>query len=292
VEAEIVTRTNVARGPLLYAFTPLQGATAIVNQFYGPHADPSNFLLMFGLDDCELYTDERKAEMIRDYPEHQRQARAHGRPVLGGGLIFPIPWEQISVEPMPIPKHWPRVAGMDFGIEHATAATWAAWDRDSDTWYITDEYRSTDQSASVHAAAIRARLPWVPVAWPHDGIQRSKDTGIQLADVYKKHGVNMMPEMATLDETETPHQTLQSRISVEAGLAGMAERMETGRWKVFRHLTHWKNEYLQYHRVNGQVVKVNDDVLCSSRYAWSMRRFAITEPSGQVIRPRVSSWRT
>ena len=63
-------------------------------------------------------------------------------------------------------------------------------------------------------------------------------------------------------------------MGVEAGLLEMLERMQSGRWKVFRHLTDWFEEFRLYHRRDGKVVKREDDLLAASRYAMMMRRFA------------------
>ena len=68
---------------------------------------------------------------------------------------------------------------------------------------------------------------------------------------------------------------------VEAGLMEMLERMQTGRWKVFRHLAEWFQEFRLYHRKNGRVVKLADDLMSASRYAMMMRRFA--EPEGGAL---------
>ena len=62
---------------------------------------------------------------------------------------------------------------------------------------------------------------------------------------------------------------------VEIGLVELYERMTTGRLKVFSHLTDWFEEKLNYHRdENGNIVKVNDDLLAATRYAYMMRRYA------------------
>jgi hypothetical protein len=65
-------------------------------------------------------------------------------------------------------------------------------------------------------------------------------------------------------------------------------RMQTGRFKVFRTLGEWFEEFRLYHRKDGKVVKERDDVICASRYALMMKRFAIVKPDGAVtkFRPR------
>ena len=59
----------------------------------------------------------------------------------------------------------------------------------------------------------------------------------------------------------------------------MLDRMQTGRWKVFDTCQHWIEERRLYHRKDGQIVKLMDDVLSASRYALMMKRKAV-----QVVR--------
>ncbi len=40
------------------------------------------------IDDAEHYTAEQRAEIIAAYPEHEREARAKGIPVLGCARVF------------------------------------------------------------------------------------------------------------------------------------------------------------------------------------------------------------
>jgi Terminase RNaseH-like domain len=40
-------------------------------------------------------------------------------------------------------------------------------------------------------------------------------------------------------------------VSVEASIADMLVRMESGRFKVFKHLTDWWDEFRLYHRKDG-----------------------------------------
>ncbi|WP_348641181.1 hypothetical protein [Mesorhizobium sp. B2-3-14] len=42
------------------------------------------------IDDAAHYSPEQRAAIIGAYPEHERQARAKGIPVLGSGRIFPV----------------------------------------------------------------------------------------------------------------------------------------------------------------------------------------------------------
>ena len=75
---------------------------------------------------------------------------------------------------------------------------------------------------------------------------------------------------------------------VEAGIVEMLERMQTGRFKVFRGSGNdqWMEEFRYYRRENGLIVKERDDLISSSRYAIMMRRFARQPPSVEKPRPK------
>jgi hypothetical protein len=79
------------------------------------------------------------------------------------------------------------------------------------------------------------------------------------------HGLNMLSEFAQFEDGST---------GLEASVEKIYERMLTGRWKVFRHLNDYFNEFGMYHRKDGVIVKENDDIMDASRYAHMMLRFA------------------
>lgn len=219
------------------------------------------------IDDAEHYTPEQRAAIIASYPPHERDARTKGIPMLGSGRVFPIDEALITEEAFALPRHWPRICGVDFGWDHPTAAVWVAWDRDADCVHIYDTHRQREATPVVHAAAIRARGDWIPVAWPHDGLAHDKGSGTALADLYRQEKVNMLPERATFED---------GSFGVEAGVMAMLDRMQTGRLKVARHLNDWLDEFRMYHRKDGLIVKEGDDLMSATRYAVMCLRFAVT----------------
>lgn len=266
IYSEGLTRTNATAGQVFVTFTPLLGMSEVVKRYLLDKPAGTTVTTMT-IDDAEHYTPEQRAAIIASYPEHEREARAKGIPILGSGRVFPIAEEAIKVTSFPIPPHWPRIVAVDFGIDHPTAAVWLAWDRDSDSIYVTDAYRMRDANIAIHAAAIRARGDWIPVAWPHDGLQRDKGSGEQLAEQYRNQGLAMLRQRATFEDGSN---------GVEAGLAEMLTRMQTMRMRVFSHLADWFEEFRLYHRKNGLVVKDGDDLLAATRYAMMMLRHAKT----------------
>lgn len=281
IYSEALTRTNATGGSVFVTFTPLLGMSEVVKRFLLEKPAGTTIVNMT-IDDVEHYTPEQRAAIIASYPEHEREARTKGIPILGSGRVFPIAEEAIKVTAFPIPPHWSRIVGLDFGIDHPTAAVWLAWDRDTDTIYVTDAYRVRDASIAIHAAGIKARGDWVPVAWPHDGLQRDKGSGEQLADQYRAQGLAMLRQRATFEDGSN---------GVEAGISEMLTRMQTMRFKVFAHLNDWFEEFRLYHRKDGLVVKDGDDLLSATRYALMMRRHAKTHDQAESTRlPRAGSF--
>jgi hypothetical protein len=221
------------------------------------------------IDDAEHYTPEQRAAIIASYPPHERKARAQGIPVLGSGRVFPVDEDTLKVAAFEIPEYWAQIGGLDFGWDHPTAATKLAWDRDADIIYVTNSYAARETTPIMHAAAVKAWGDWLPWSWPHDGLQHDKGSGEALAAQYRDQGLNMLWEKATFEDGGN---------GVEAGIAEMLDRMLSGRWKVFEHLEDWFAEFRLYHRKDGQIVKLNDDRLSSSRYALMMKRYAISKP--------------
>lgn len=264
IYSEGLTRTNATGGLVFVTFTPLLGMSEVVKRYLLDKPE-GTVVTNMTIDDAEHYTPEQRAAIIASYPVHEREARAKGVPILGSGRVFPIAEDAIKVTAFPIPPHWPRIVGLDFGIDHPTAAVWLAWDRDTDTVYVTDTYRVKDASIAIHAASVKARGDWIPVAWPHDGLQRDKGSGEQLAEQYRNQGLKMLRDRATFEDGSS---------GVEAGVSEMLTRMQTMRLRVFAHLGDWFEEFRLYHRKDGLIVKDGDDLMSATRYALMMRRFA------------------
>lgn len=218
-------------------FTPLNGMSAVVQRYVLPGSDAgaaTRTVTTMTIEDAEHYSPEERQRIIDSYPAHEKEARTKGIPALGSGRIFPVSVESITVAPFEIPKHWVQIGGLDFGWDHPSGATGCAWDRDADIFYVTKEYREREATPLIHSGALKPWGSWLPWSWPHDGLQHDKGSGEQLAAQYRGHGLNMLPERATFDDGTN---------GVEAGLADMLDRMQTGRWKVFSTCTHWFEEF-------------------------------------------------
>jgi hypothetical protein len=144
--------------------------------------------------------------------------------------------------------------------------------------YVVAGHRQKEQTPLMFAATVKPWGDWLPWAWPHDGLQHDKGSGQALRDQYAAQGLAMLADKATHPPADGEDEGTGGN-GVEAGLVEMLDRMQSGRWKVFSNLTDWFEEFRMYHRKDGKVVKLDDDLISSSRYAYMMRRFAITKPA-------------
>lgn len=278
---EGLTRTNATNGMTFITFTPLLGMSNVVKRFL-LDKPPGTHVTMMTIDDVDHYSAEQRAAIIASYPVYERDARTKGIPQLGSGRVFPISQDELSCESFPIPEHWPQIGGIDFGWDHPSAAVRLAWDRDNDVLYVIATHRAREQTPLMFAGAVKPWGEWLPWAWPHDGLQHDKGSGDQLAAQYRKQGLNMLPHRATFEDGSS---------GVEAGIADMLDRMQTGRLKVFAHLRDWFEEFNLYHRKDGLIVKEGDDLMSATRYAVMMRREARVKkkPVRQFIDSRPSA---
>lgn len=291
VWSQMLRATFATDGILYITFTPEEGVTQVVYQFMND-LKPGQALIQATWDDAAHMTPEKQLQKLAATTEHEREMRSKGIPMVGSGLIFPVKEEEIKVPQFEIPAWWPRIVGADFGISHPFALAFCAFDRDTQTFYVYKTYRKSGAVPPVHAAAIGNEERWIPIAWPHDGLIRDKQSGKPLADVYRELGLNMLRD--PFSNPPPPGQPEgKGGQGVEVGLVEMLTWMETGHFKVFDTCLDWFEEKRMYHRENGEVVKLYDDLMSATRYAFQMRRFVQTKPviqKRQTITQGLVNW--
>lgn len=275
--SQIVRATFAKKKSLIMAtFTPEEGMTQVVSGLLN-NIQAGQAVVTATWDDAPHMTPDVRAEKLASIPEHERDMRAQGTPLAGAGLIFNIPDEKIVVEPFELPRHWRQISGIDFGWDHPFGGAKLAWDLDADCIYVVADYRESKAIPAVHAATINSWGEWVPVAWPHDGLNAEKGTGESLKQKYLDSHVNLLPAKATNPPAPGDDEG-EGGISVETPILEMLERMHTNRWKVFSTCRIWLEEKRMYHRdLNKKIVKYADDCISASRYAYMMRRHATTQ---------------
>ncbi len=262
-------------GILYMTFTPEYGMTQVVDAFLN-HLQEGQCVINATWADAPHLTPERIKQILAALPEHERDMRSKGIPILGSGLVFPVTDEEIKCRPFEIPPWYRLIAGLDIGAwNHDTAVAWIAYNADNDTVYVFDEYKAQGKTPPIHAAAIKARGDDILVVYPHDCNKGDRHSGETVAEMYRKLGVNLHHTHWT-NPPPLGKEEGEGNISVDAGLIEMLTRMETGRFKVFETCTKWFEEKRMYHRKDGKIVRVNDDLMSASRYATMMLRHAGT----------------
>lgn len=283
IYTEGLTRTMTTRGKVILTFTPIRGMSETVLQLLPggtiqERRDEVVAVITCTWDDVPHLDETEKAALLASYPPYQRDARSKGIPQLGAGAIYPVPESDILVSPFQVPKYWPRGYGMDVGWNF-TAAVWGAFDRESDTLYLTHVYKRSQAEPAVHAAGIKAVGEWIPGFIDPASRGRGQADGRQLFSDYCQLGLRLQ----VADN------------GVESGLYSVWNRMSTGRLKVFNTLVPWLEEFRLYRRdEKGHVVKANDHLMDCTRYLESRIRQMITQPIPQSVmqaRPKhKSAW--
>jgi phage terminase large subunit-like protein len=273
--AQYLRGTFSTKGILFITFTPEEGVTKVVYGFMND-LKPGQALIRATWDDAPHMSHERREQLLMAIPAHQREMRTKGIPLMGSGLVYAVPENEIVCEPIEIPSYWPRICAMDPGIGHDFAAVWLAWDRERDVVYVTDCYSKSGEKVSEHVSQLNRRGNWIPVMWPHDALQRQPKSGEPLAEEYRQEGANMWHEEFSNPPSPGVEEGKGGN-SVEYGIEHILHRMQTGRFKVFKSLTQWLEEWRMYHRDDGKIVKQFDDLMDATRYACLSLRHATTQ---------------
>ena len=258
IYTEAAMRTLAKDGTIAIGFTPDSGLTETVLQFFkdgdfSKGVKDGKYIAMVGWDDVPHLSESRKAALLSTIPDYLREAKTKGIPYLGTGRIFPFDMYQFQCEMFAIPEHWPRWYGFDVGIKN-TAAVWVAYDENSDTFYVYDEYYSHDQLPPLHASAIRSKGHWIHgVMDPYAGVNRSSVEGKRFIDVYQQEGLNVQ---------------LVARNFIDSGIEILKTLFINHRIKIFRHCEKLVGQMNIWHRNDrGKIADTPDDLIDAFRYA-------------------------
>lgn len=267
IHEQIVRGTIATDGIFMYSFTPEEGMTQVVSRFR--NECPENYAMMqASWEDAPHITKKRIKELLAEMLPHEREMRSRGEPLAGSAMIFPYPDDEISVEAFEIPNYWPQILGVDFGGDHPFAAVKIAYDIENNKAYITDCTKIRRARIPEESSLVKHMGGDVlPVAFPHDGNKEDKQSGKPLAHLYREEGVNMLPFcFSNPPELGKPEGT--GGQGVDVGLKAMSNALADGRLKIFAHLHDWFKEKSSYHLKDHKVVRLNDDAMSASRYAY------------------------
>jgi phage terminase large subunit-like protein len=279
IYGECLARLTTTRGVIMCSLSPLLGMSPLRKRFKERARTGECVDIVMTIDDARVSNgghipDDQVASIVAGYKASERATRAYGADMQGEGAVFETPTESIkhSHNPNDFPLYWRWLWGVDFRHSgaasggHPFAAVLGCRDPDNDIIYIVHAVRLYGL-APVHVAAIRANpMKGAPVAWPHDGGRGAGlILGETIAQTYRKLGLNMRPTHAVFPD---------GGYNFEAGIAEMENRFALGKLKIAAHLTEALDEYQGYHRVDGLVHKVDDDIMSAIRILCMDIRFA------------------
>lgn len=282
VYSEMMARLAATGGHFAMAFTPLKGMTPIVQEYWNSEDKDKELFCMSIYEVDHIAKHPEKIAQIKSMyaglSEAEREARMMGIPAMGSGVVYPVDDSILMCEPFEVPKGWKRIAGLDFGRgEHPIACVWLAFDPEG-CCYLYDCFKLTRVGDLEVANQILSRGRWIPVSWPHDFVRSSgvstiggleKTEGWKYKEIYEKYGIIF---------TDTNAKTEEGSVRVEAGIVEVRQAMIEGKFRVFSHLSEWFKEKATYlYKEDGSVTKERDDLLDATRYAYIMRRYAVSK---------------
>jgi phage terminase large subunit-like protein len=264
---ECQARLTTTRGIIIWSMSPMLGLSPVRKHFKEKKMGTGEVLMTIwdaAVSKRGHIPDEDIPGIIARYGK-KAATRAFGGDAQGQGSVFETEASMIkhTMDPAAVPSYWPWLWALDLrhsGQEsggHPFAAVLLTWDRDNDVVYVMDAFRMYGMAASHVARIKQSPMRLAPVAWPHDG---GTGAGVQtnetIAQIYKKLELNMLPQHATF---------LDGGYNTEAGVTLMEERLAGKKLLVAAHLFEWFDEYGGYHRLDGKIVKVDDDLMSATR---------------------------
>jgi phage terminase large subunit-like protein len=144
-------------GRILLTMTPLKGLTWTHESFVEKTLDGFGAVQISGLDN-PFVSSVKIRRAVQHLSEQAQQSRLFGAFTTQTGLIYSEFRKEVHViESKPIPEHWPRFRGIDFGTRNPFCCLWAALDEDSDTLHIYREYQVTELTTLEAGKAVYAQ---------------------------------------------------------------------------------------------------------------------------------------
>ena len=247
--SELVKRTSTVDGLVIATFTPLQGITHIVREFWDPLGQFHSGLVNAGWDDVTHLTEKAKNMMLAATPPHLRDAVTKGIPVLGSGAVYNIGEGDIVYDDIEIEEHWPRICGVDVGFTtDPTAAIFVAKDPSTGVYYVYDEYGDLNNNiwnASQHVGHLHSKgCGAIPIIYDSAAKARVGATGKAVTELWAEMGLNVLPD--SFRNPKWLSTNVSSYKSISVGITHIYEMMATGKLKIHRRCQNLWREFRSY----------------------------------------------
>jgi len=248
---EAKMRTIAASGYVFLTFTPLKGITPLCDEIMTNSED------MYGVhfltwDDVTHLSEEDKKLQIAGLGPHEIESRKFGRPTIGSGKVYQFDENDYVVADFTINPKWKTIGGLDVGISHPTCAVKLSIDEESGVGYIHQEYKVSGETSIYHAYKLK---DW-PCRFAIDpnSRQRSISTG---DSPYKMFQEIMGDDRLILADNR-----------VNYGISLIRAKIASEQLYIFESCVETMKEMRLYRfKENGDIHKVNDDLMDALRYA-------------------------
>ena len=286
--SELVKRTSTVNGLVMATFTPLQGLTHIVRQFWDPEGEFHAGMVNAGWDDAPHISAKARTMMLAATPPHLQDAVTKGIPVLGSGPVFNIGEGDIMYDDMEIEIDWPRICAVDVGFTvDPTAAIFLAKDPSTGVLYMYDEYGDIDNNTwnpSQHVGHLHAKnCGKIPIVYDSAAAAKVGSSGKSVTEMWREMGLNISNK--SFSNPRHLSEKTSSYKDISVGLIFMYEMMVTGRLKVHRKCQNWWREFRAYsYDEKGVPSQKDNHWIDASRYA------IMSAEKGLMEIPTASQW--
>ena len=277
--SELVTRTATTQGMVLCSFTPLKGLNGLVSKFWNLESGYDHIRVSW--DDVPEYDPwgepfllyETRLQLERDYLPHERDARKHGKPVMGKGAIFSIPnWPLYKTGDFDFKamNNISRIIALDLGlVNDATVISLMYYnDREQEAWLHSQiVVRGTEEANPMTwiQHLMRPEVFGTPIVLPPDASTKGRYT-------MSSHSIRSLFESYELNVVEKPVMNppdSEGKITNHKsfGINIMRQMIELGTFHINENCVKFLNEAQNYYVDEKGRFSDPDDCIDSARYA-------------------------
>ena len=237
-----INEENTGQRRLIVTATPEHGYTDTVLSAEKSEKEGYGKIYTISIYDVPHISDETRARRLAECPPHLIQPKIYGKPYIGAGQVIPIPEDEFTIKPIPIPEHWLLFGSIDTG-QIETAVSYFAYDKDTDILYRIGESKFNNKNAIEIGASlsVRVKVPYVI------------DNQSKVVSQTDKRSVWGMLAALGL-ELSTPE-----KHDKETSINMLWERIASGRFKNFSTCTEFLYEYRLWQREIGGKIKNTKD---------------------------------
>jgi phage terminase large subunit-like protein len=144
-------------GRMLLRMTPLSGWTPLLRRYVRERDEHTKVCWLHGTDNPHVPPHILR-ELLAKYGEHERRARERGEITAMEGRIYSTYSDEVHVVDWDPPAHWLRFIVCDWGTSVPSCIVMLAWNPDTDTVVVVDEWYQAGSTIPERADVIKGFL--------------------------------------------------------------------------------------------------------------------------------------